>query len=584
MEKLTFNGVDIFNPIADKMDKIIDYFVMFYGEKYRARIEEKLKTNTTYIFMPKLAIHNWKSTYRNNMMDLIFEEEDILVKKIQEKLNINIFSISNRPFKPHEIETAKNKWINGEKLTKTQKEIINRFVKSCTNNNTVSKSRVISKIDKYLQLYREVVKPKKDLLINQQAEIISNLQVLIPDVKKIDALIEDKKINEITSYFLKIIAKFKRPSNIDEVARYGGIFMELLGQESLPLITTSKQKKEYVSLFKFLGINYGDNYADYYKNKDKFEHLIFDKQLKEKLEKIQEEKEYLLTSKNEFFCNALQVIEGLNIKYPQNKKDILEALYDFVYEHGTEAFTISYIEEGTNEIKQICICRDYISVATDTIIHEMNHLLEEDFLYETEELFCTKSGFDILPFPKFKDYDEIDLSVYYKDEITRKYELLNEIINDFFANSIFEYMEHDNFVLGLGENYCSYYRDAFPVFGKLICDNKEKIIDARLSRNMAEITKYITKEEFDKLAEIANELLSDDDFMDTALDEIEKLGINVESWNTFATIDNLKGAEGLPAIVKKMVKVMCTINHINQKMQSGKNLKMWSLVDETTRL
>ena len=75
MEKLTFNGVDIFNPIADKMDKIIDYFVMFYGEKYRARIEEKLKTNTTYIFMPKLAIHNWKSTYRNNMMDLIFEEE-----------------------------------------------------------------------------------------------------------------------------------------------------------------------------------------------------------------------------------------------------------------------------------------------------------------------------------------------------------------------------------------------------------------------------------------------------------------------------------------------------------------------------
>lgn len=213
----------------------------------------------------------------------------------------------------------------------------------------------------------------------------------------------------------------------------------------------------------------------------------------------------------------------------------------------------------------------------------MNHLLEEVFLYETDEVFCTKSGFDILPFPKFKDYDELDLSVYYKDELTRTYEMLNEIINDFFANCIFECMEHDDFVLGLGENYCSYYRDAFPVFGKLICDNKEKIINARLSHNIAEITKYITKEEFDRLAEIADDLLKDDDFMDMALDEVEKLGINVESWNTFATIDKLKGTTGLSTIVKKMIKVMCTINDINKKMQSGKNLKMWSLVDETTR-
>lgn len=583
MEKLTFNGVDIFNPIADKMDKIIDYFVKFYGEKYRVRIEEKLKTNTTYIFMPKLAMHNWKTTYRNNMMDLIFEEEDILIKKIQEKLNVDVFSVGNRPFKPQEIETAKKKWINGEKLTKPQKEIINRFVKSCANNNTVSKSRVIGKIDKYLQLYREVVEPKKDLLINQQAEIISKLQGLIPDINKINSLIENKKINEITSYFLKLIAKFKRQSNIDEIAKYGTIFMELLEQGTLPLITTNKQKKEYVALFKFLGIDRGDNYADYYKNKDEFEHLIFDKQLKEKLEKIQEEKEEILTSKNQFYCKALQIVDGLNIKYPQNKKDIIDALYDFVYEQGTEAFTISYIEADTNELKQICICRDYIAVATDTVIHEMNHLLEEDFFYELDEIFCTKSGFDILPFPKFKDYDEIDLSAYYKDEITRRYELLNEIINDFFANAIFEHMEGDGFALGLGENYCSYYRDAFPVFGKLICDNKEKIIEARLSSDMAEITKYITKEEFDKLAEIADDLLKDDDFMDAALDEIEKLGVNVESWNTFATIDKLNGTEGLPPIVKKMVKVMCTINHINQKMQNGKNLKMWSLVDETTR-
>ena len=41
-------GTNIFNPIEGKLDKVIEYFVKFYGEKYRQRIEERLKSTTFF--------------------------------------------------------------------------------------------------------------------------------------------------------------------------------------------------------------------------------------------------------------------------------------------------------------------------------------------------------------------------------------------------------------------------------------------------------------------------------------------------------------------------------------------------------
>ena len=54
-------GVNIFNPIEGKLDKIIDYFVKFYGEKYRERITQRL-THSTFLFLGSVSKYGNYST------------------------------------------------------------------------------------------------------------------------------------------------------------------------------------------------------------------------------------------------------------------------------------------------------------------------------------------------------------------------------------------------------------------------------------------------------------------------------------------------------------------------------------------
>ena len=49
--RLMIDGVNIFNPLEGKMDKIIEVMVDFYGEKHRERIEKRLN-DAKFIFVP----------------------------------------------------------------------------------------------------------------------------------------------------------------------------------------------------------------------------------------------------------------------------------------------------------------------------------------------------------------------------------------------------------------------------------------------------------------------------------------------------------------------------------------------------
>ena len=52
MKTLRYNGVNVFNPIETKREKIIKYFIDFYGEQHRQRIENAYD-HTTFLFVPK---------------------------------------------------------------------------------------------------------------------------------------------------------------------------------------------------------------------------------------------------------------------------------------------------------------------------------------------------------------------------------------------------------------------------------------------------------------------------------------------------------------------------------------------------
>ena len=49
MVECIVDGINIFNPIDGKIDRIIEEFVKFYGEKHRERIRKRI-LNTTFCF------------------------------------------------------------------------------------------------------------------------------------------------------------------------------------------------------------------------------------------------------------------------------------------------------------------------------------------------------------------------------------------------------------------------------------------------------------------------------------------------------------------------------------------------------
>ena len=67
------DGVDVFNPIEGKLDRLIEYFVDFYGEANREKITSRLK-NTTNFFTGEIGATVEHSTlndleeYFNNIM------------------------------------------------------------------------------------------------------------------------------------------------------------------------------------------------------------------------------------------------------------------------------------------------------------------------------------------------------------------------------------------------------------------------------------------------------------------------------------------------------------------------------------
>ena len=79
MLKHGLEGVNLNNPIEDKLPQIIEYFVKFYGEKYRERIKERLN-DAVILFIDKASVNrnadikSHFSNIRTNLMQTFREK------------------------------------------------------------------------------------------------------------------------------------------------------------------------------------------------------------------------------------------------------------------------------------------------------------------------------------------------------------------------------------------------------------------------------------------------------------------------------------------------------------------------------
>jgi len=52
MIKHGYEKIDIQNPLKNKLTKLVNYFVKFYGEKHRGVIENRIE-NTIFLFLDR---------------------------------------------------------------------------------------------------------------------------------------------------------------------------------------------------------------------------------------------------------------------------------------------------------------------------------------------------------------------------------------------------------------------------------------------------------------------------------------------------------------------------------------------------
>ncbi len=378
MIKHGLENINIENPIKDKLPMLIEYFVKFYGEKYREKITNRLY-NTTFI----------------------------LAEPIDGSLSLSSL-ISH-------FEKKKDEVYNNFAREAKDKYSVNANIIEYIKNNKPDKYISSTDIEKCIKLFNKKYKPSIDYLNSEYKRISAPLREFI------------KK--------------------------------------------SSKIHQKYANLRNILLKNTSSQY------------------LNDNIKKLEQERNRELLTINPGLQRLKKEIMNKNI-HPNN---IINNLEDYILNNDNIVAYIehTYKETSPNQHYSICVLPSYFLLENQTLIHELNHIIESDIIYNNENEMAIKCGFGYCVYDK-------NINIYYGN--CEKH-FLNEVVNDYIASKINSNMEKDGSEIGFIKSTPKVYSMAFPYIREYIEDNFEKIISCRLSDDTNCFSNFYDKE----LEKIANE-------------------------------------------------------------------------------
>lgn len=517
MIKAVVNGINIFNPIEGKMDEIIDYFVEFYGEKYRERITNRLK-NARYFFVPREGSHNVSdrihSYYNNKIAELEnelffsfpnYEPNRYLVfniniaKAIKSRLLLGQLNISDYPTIDDIIASF---GLDGGALVRDNKESTNskEWLKDRKNFNKL-KLLLTSIINEWREKYAPIAEELNKERNNALMQVKQYDEIIKENKKKTSANIK----RAVILYLLEERPDIK-DANREKLLKNVDTYISLLKMGKNEFLRRGKFYYNFfsqcITFFNALGYNLGDDIREYKNNCELMDFLFNNKiQAIFKKESLDAQKFELLN--NPYILEAFQRMSEINFKH-NDQSHIASMLAFAIKKLSAEAFIRNYLSPD-NKLENVCICADGLDVSRDSLFHEMNHIIESDVISINDDGFITKCGLDVIEFnEKTQHLSEIS---------PRKYELLNEVINDYFAISVSNIAEAYGNDICLGQRIQSVYALCFPLLRGFINKYKEELIDARMSNNPLKFAQKFGKEKYDRLASLV------DNFFEIVLDE-----------------------------------------------------------------
>ena len=557
--EVKINGINIFNPLEGKLDEIIECFVEFYGEKHREKITNNIKS-AEYFFVPQNQLGPLSGE-----IDSFFKREiRLLYDEFYEKISLNgrkmpnylgaVIDISRLQEIKKELEKtyegdAKHHslWLfegdlncylqymgilkTAEDLAKEQAEKegvpFGSVQYECILKGLRSEKRNDEELAEYFKIpanrnqfydFVEMCEVKfielgYDKLVEDLKQQQESAQM---NVKEVDAKIQNsrdkanEKLNEFTLGKMRKIlgersgeienwSKYDTESTIEEYHR----LLDLDLKKDLAFLG-DYSKEMLVKLFNKLGFDLGEKLEDYVSNSEIQEKVIDADTVLEYLA-IKKENKKDLEDSNQIFNECLSAIQKRELTQAETMitSGLLKYMNGCLY--GNAYVTAGVSEKG---IEPFLVCK--WGAATDwslesyldlELVHELGHVVTNSAYTKDGDLWW-KCGFD------GENYSKREVSG--KSVTERKYEALNEIINDYFTQDIYKLIREKGIVLNPGkqeQESASSYSYGFNLLGGFIEKHKEEIIDSLMSDDPMAFAEIIGKQNYEELAEACTQYL-----------------------------------------------------------------------------
>ena len=544
--------------ITDNIDMIIDGFVDYYGEDRREEITNTLKNALILKVINNwnlgLGIHAVKRGLAEEFLGRGAEDElPIDLDELYESLNSEIFQFCYISPSAKELLTG-SRDISDEELYDGYKKglfpKLDEFVKAY--------KPIKEEIDAYDKEHKENKERIKEAEFICYKMLVDEFRYLVPD-EDYEKFLQDK---EPTA---KMIGFFHSDLRLD-----GNCF----DQDAEDTLNNSEYKwiKESIIEDRLEMV-----YAMYSRNPNNPKRLITyddflnDPELKvyidearETCQKIEEKRKSL---KAIFYMSLTAALAD----YHRNKK--LKDEYDFVcdtglgpmaYTSGCSYYSANFVRtENGIEYKPIIVVNSSSMDLDETLIHELNHLIEARIYNIDEEGYTVCGGWDYYR-NQFKGVEDNSDPSY--QGIARPYELLAEFVNERIAEEIVELMRSKgHYIFSPTPNYGSRYLSVKNLFEDFFQNNKPAIIESRKGNNVAHLYEAIGKENFEELNSIANDFYKEFNLDWELLDKYEKRKQGLLESDDESKVKDAK----LDILFERKEKVMQAIE--NYKKEKGDN-------------
>lgn len=512
MGKIIIDGINILNPIEGKMEKIIDAFVEYYGEEYRPRIEEKLKSAQIYFVGQSVGFDKTTrvvSRYYNQKLynlEIDFWREAV-GDECAEKVKKSFLLIGHRLGDIENDISENRKPIGIDDLLTILGYFLpdNYNARSAVLDNIIKDKRlhnkILEKVKNLNQLWQEKYQKEYDNINNESKSKVEFVQQIMNYDKENEEYCKlavkdffNKKISKYIDGY-ENLSKYKQQDLID-------IFKDYMSNKKF---ITDYDKNKYISFFENLGFKH--NNFDEYINDPKFKE-IFNEQLYNDYNDLQKNLTIQRVKNNPFIINIIKDLQSEGKVFGIN--DFAKDLYSFIYGNSSIGGFVEYLKVNGN-LRDVCILPQALKLADNLLFHEFGHIIEGDKIEGCNNKSI--SGFDILTineedctFNVEKIYS--DKSKAKSENSTRKYELLNEVINDYFSIQVTNIYNKKNDKIGLDGEFVSSYSFGFPLLKDFIEENKDVLVKSRLTQDHQYFARIIGQENFDKLADCVTEFLS----------------------------------------------------------------------------